>query len=72
MACTTWLRRSGTTRERQALIEATGVRVLRVRAEDVEADIDSVLSVIRESLTLREECSQVESALPPKSGLALH
>ena len=36
--------------ERQALIEAAGVRVLRIRAEDVEADIESALSVIRAAL----------------------
>jgi very-short-patch-repair endonuclease len=37
-------------RDRQALIEARGVRVLRVRAKDVEADVNAVLHQIRVAL----------------------
>ncbi|MSQ29995.1 MAG: hypothetical protein EXR68_05870 [Dehalococcoidia bacterium] len=33
------------------MIEAAGVRVVRVRAEDVEADIEVALAAIRAALT---------------------
>ena len=41
--------------ERQALLEAAGVRFIRVRAADVETDIEAVLDTLRTAL----------AALPP-------
>ena len=37
----------GYDRARQALLEEQGIRVVRVRAEDVEADIEAVLESLR-------------------------
>ena len=38
-------------RERQALIEAAGIRVVRVRADLVEFDVESAIESIRATLT---------------------
>ncbi len=37
--------------ERQALVEAVGLRVLRVPAHDVESNLDDVISLIASTLT---------------------
>jgi very-short-patch-repair endonuclease len=43
-------RQAAADRERQQLLEASGLRVLRVRSEDIETDIEAVLSKIRSEL----------------------
>ncbi len=43
-------RQAAADRERQQLLEASGLRVVRVRSEDVETDIEGVLNRIRREL----------------------
>lgn len=43
-------RQTAADRERQQLLEASGLRVVRVRSEDVETDLEAVLTRIRREL----------------------
>jgi very-short-patch-repair endonuclease len=51
-------------RDRQTLIEAAGIRVLRVRAEDVESDVNAVLHQIHVVLRTYHSMPRPRNPLP--------